>query len=360
MKVEREKLLSVLDLVSPGLAQSKEVIQQSASFVFNKGNVITFNDETACIQKSPIELKGAVQARPFRAILQRLKEEVIDVDNDKKKITIKGKGGKRTNITMEKDITLPLKHLDIPKKWYDLPESFGDAVQFVKDCASTDASYQALMCVHITPKYVEAFDNDQYAMHKCKIKKLKQDILIPARSLQHVIPLAATHFSVTKAWMHFKNENGLIFSCRRILKKYQDCTKLRKLEGTNMILPSGLDEAAHRGEVFAADGADDNQVTINLSKNRVEIYGEGQYGNHFEPKKVKYRGKPLSFMISPALLTLLMKQQQYDCVVHPKALKVEGTKTIFITALNTPAEVAAMRKEKQKKKEKEEKENEGE
>lgn len=353
MKVDRETLLSTLDLVSPGLA-SHEVIEQTASYIFKKTKsgyvVITFNDETACVQKSPIKIKGAVQANPFRTLLQRMKEEIIDIETDDHKLTIVGKG-KKSKLRLEKKITIPLKYLDVPTKWSKLPENFSDGIEYVKECASKDASKATLTCVHITSKFVEAFDNEQYAWFKFKIKKLKKPVLVRATAIKDVKDLAVTEFCVTKAWIHFRNPNGLIFSCRLLHKTYKDCANLRKLKGQRIKLPAGLEEASRRAEVFSADGADDNQIRIDLVSGKLKIHGEGQYGEHDENSKgVSYKGPDLSFMIAPAMLERLMKQQQFDCEVTPKALKVEGTNSIFVTSLNTPAEVKKMRESKNKEK----------
>ena len=350
-KVAREKLLSALDMVTPGLAVgTKEILEGSASVAFKNGNMITYNDETACIYKSPIKMKGAIPARPFRTILQKLEEDTLEFEITKRQFIIKGKN-KRVELSLEKKISLELKNLDAPKKWKKLPENFGDAVDYVKDCAGKDESQFELTCIHITPKYIEAFDNEQYACFFTKIK-IKENLLVTARALSHVSELAVTHFSVTKAWIHFKNAAGLIFSCRRVRnRQYKDCTRLRGIKGERIQLPQNLVKGVRRAEVFSADGPDDNQITIELSPGKVEVYGHGQYGNHREyRKKVKYKGPAMAFMIAPNMFERIMKQQQFDSQVHQKALKVESTNTIFITSLNTPEEARQKQKEKAKKK----------
>lgn len=344
MKVSREKLLSVLDLVSPGVTQ-REAFDQSDCYAFTKeGNVVTFNDEVACIQKSPIKIKGAIHGATLRNLLQKIEEEFIDVVVDKENLSIAAKR-KRAKIRMERKILLPLQHLDVPKKWYPLPDNFGDAVQFVKECAGKDEAKPALVCIHITPTFVEAFDNDQYACFFTKIKSLKHDVLIRATALTHVTDLAVVEYSLTKAWMHFRNSGGLVFSCRRQNKKYRDTTNLRKQKGERIKLPSNLAKSMRRAEVFAQNGPDDNQVLIDLMANRVSVTGTGAHGRYEENRKISYKGKPLQFMITASMFDRLLKQQQYDCEIMPTALKVEGTSTMFLTSLNTPAEAARKREQ---------------
>lgn len=336
MKVSREALLSTLDLVSPGIA-AREVFDQCDCYAFTKeGNVVTFNDEVACIQKSPIKIKGAIHGNTLRSILQKMDEETVDIEVDKQNLSIIG-NRKRMSIRMERKILLPLKHLDVPKKWNPLPENFGDAVQFVKDCAGKDESKPALTCIHVTSTLVEAFDNEQYACFMTKIKSLKRGVLIRAMALSHVSDLAVTEYSLTNAWMHFRNPSGLIFSCRRINKKYENCGKLRQIKGTRIKLKNNLEKAAERAEVFSINGPDDNQILVEINNKGVTVSGSGAHGEYRETHKMPYKGKPLQFMIAPSMLTKLLKQQQYDCEIIPTALKVEGTASIYITSLTTPA-----------------------
>ena len=46
MKINKQQFIEALELVKPGLA-AKEIIEQSTSFVFRAGQVITYNDEVA-------------------------------------------------------------------------------------------------------------------------------------------------------------------------------------------------------------------------------------------------------------------------------------------------------------------------
>ena len=46
MKTNKTKLQTALEIVKPGLA-NKEIIEQSTSFAFLKGKVVTYNDEVS-------------------------------------------------------------------------------------------------------------------------------------------------------------------------------------------------------------------------------------------------------------------------------------------------------------------------
>ena len=62
MKVLRKKLLEELQIADIGLA-AKPTIQQSDCYVFQNGEVITYNDEVACHTKCSLGITGAVNAK---------------------------------------------------------------------------------------------------------------------------------------------------------------------------------------------------------------------------------------------------------------------------------------------------------
>ena len=55
MKINRMNLLNVLESVHPGLSK-RDMVEQSACFVFQGGRVITFNDEIACSLETELSI----------------------------------------------------------------------------------------------------------------------------------------------------------------------------------------------------------------------------------------------------------------------------------------------------------------
>ena len=89
MKVKKENLRNALEIVKPGLS-NKELIEQSTSFAFIKGRVVTYNDEISI--SHPVEdLKnsGAIKAEELYALLSKIKEEEIDIVPQEAEILIK-------------------------------------------------------------------------------------------------------------------------------------------------------------------------------------------------------------------------------------------------------------------------------
>jgi len=331
MKVGREKLLNQLEAVLPGLS-AREVIEQSSCFIFNvaKKTVTTFNDEVACTFKCCISMEGAVQALPLVAILRKLREKTIEITIGDGELLIKGKN-RRVGVAMEKDILLKLDSIEIPKKWKQLPEDFANAISMVQECVGKDEEQFATTCIHIHPKWIESCDNYQAARYRIKTN-VTEATLVRRDSLKCVLSLDMIEFSETKTWIHFRNTAGLVLSCRRFVEDFPDITPVLKVNGTPTVLPKGLKEATEKAEIFSAENADYNQVTIQLKKDKLKITGRGTYGWFSEIKKIKYNGKPLSFTISPKLLIELIHRHN-KCNLTQKRLKVDIDKFQYVVAL---------------------------
>ena len=335
MRINREDLLTSLEVVTSGLSP-RAIIEQSTCFVFSKGTVMTFNDDVACRHKTKLKITGAVQSAPLLAILRKMKEEEVDVNtttDEDSKLTIAGGKRRIATINMEQEILLPIESVESPKKWRKLPTDFIKAIDKVKDCAGRDETKFALVCVHITPKWIEACDSYQVARYRIKTG-LEKSILIRKDSLSHVVNLDMTEFSETESWIHFRNPIGLIISCRRYIEEYhsKELTAVLKKTGEPTLLPKGLQEAADKAEVFSIENPDNNQVTIKLKANKLRITGTGVNGDYTEIAKIKYNGKPREFRISPRTLVQIL-DKNVKCEIGDGILKITDGKFTYVSCL---------------------------
>lgn len=335
MRINREEFLKQLESVLPGLSVSaKEVVEQASCFVFKGKTVGTFNDEIACLQKSLLHIEGAIPAMPFISILRKLKEEELEIElNDNKtQLLIKAKQ-KRSGINMERDILLPIEAVDKPKKWKKLPENFADAVAIVQPCAGNNEAQFAMTCVHITPKHIEACDNHQVTRFRI-LTDVGKPILIRKESLKHIIPLGMVEFSETKRWIHFRDSDGLVLSCRYEVDDYpsDDISKVLQVKGRSLTLPKGLKEAVEKAEIFSSENTEGSDVIVNIKKGKFKITGKGVSGWFTEIKQSKYEGESLQFTIPPRLLIELV-QHYNECEVTESRLKIKGGKFTYVTVL---------------------------
>jgi hypothetical protein len=307
-------------------------------YVFTDGWVMTFNDEVACRKKVGISVTGAVQATSLLNILQKLDDPELKVrENDKGELEFAGQK-KGFGVTKDAEIFLPIDRVEMPAddRWRSLPKEFTEAVGLVQHCVSTDESRFLLTCIHLHPEFIEACDNLQVMRVKITTG-LKKSVLVRGASLAHIVSLAMDEVSLTASWIHFRNQAGLIFSCRRYSEDYPDLEKITLVKGHTITIPKGMVEASDRAAVFATDKSGDPLVEVSLSSGAIRIRGEGLSGWYREAKSVNYEGPSMAFLIAPDLLKHISEKYQ-EAIIGQNKLKVSGGHWDYITVLGIPEE----------------------
>ena len=335
MKINREHLIRALDSVSPGLS-NREIVQQSSCVIFKDDKIMTFNDECAATVAFDIGgIEAAVIAKPLIELLNKMQEDVVDIEITEGKngcqFAVKGKR-RRACIRMEQKIELPIDAVDRPEEWAALDSDFDEAVGIVKRCAGKDGSNFVLTCVNIAAGWVEACDNFQAVRYPMNTG-IDEACQVRGEVLRHVTGLGMVEIGTTENWLHFRNAEGLVLSCRKYQDEYNDLGRVLDVEdGDKVTLPGGLAEAIEKAEIFSNDGTDDNKVTVDLKPGGLMLKGEGANGKYEERKKVSYDGKPLLFSINPELL-LDITTRTNDCVLSDTRLMIDCGKSKYVACL---------------------------
>lgn len=322
-------------MVKGGLSP-REFIEQSSCFVFQDKTVMTFNDEVACRKEIGIDVTGAIQAQSLLDILSKMDDpELLVRENDKGELEFKGKR-KAFGVTKDAEIFLPIDRVEMPEKWRSLPKEFTEAIGLVAHCVSADESRFLLTCIHLAPDHIEACDNHQ--IMRCKINTgLKNSVLVRGTSVSQIVALGMDQVAMTKSWIHFKNQAGLIFSCRRYSEEYPDLQRVMTFDAHPITIPKGMVDASERAAVFAADKSGEPLVSVTVADGVIRILGEGLTGWYKEVKKVAYDGPPLQFNISPDLLRHISEKYQ-EAEIGGDKLRVKGGHWEYVTVLGKPAE----------------------
>lgn len=334
MKINKAELQTALEIVKPGLA-NKEIIEQSTSFAFNAGRVITYNDEIGISHPiKGLDIQGAVEADKLYSLLSRITMDEIDIDISETEVILQaGKG--RAGLPLQQEIKLPLEEIKVKKDWKESPDKFIEALKFVLFCCSSDMSVPVLTCVHITNTGIlEACDNFRAIRHH--IPKMEiTPFLLPATSAKELIRHKPTYIAITEGWVHFKTREGTIFSCRVFQEKYMDITILFKVDKKMEIkLPSTLPEILSRAHVFAEqDFLLDEQVHIEIANNKMKVRGEGDRGWWEEETNIRYKESiPLCFSINPSFLQDSINKIKH-CFIGKDKMLFEGEDWEHILAL---------------------------
>ena len=333
-RVNREQFLHTLESCEPGLS-TRDIIEQSTCFLFDQGKVITFNDEVSCRAPSPLgkEVKGAVRAGPLLDVLRKLGEEEVAVAVENNDLVVAGKR-RRSGVRLEHELAGYHASVEKPGEWKPLPDDFGEAVAVVQQCASKDEQ-TSIVCVHVHPDWLESSDDFQVCRWPLKVPVAKPT-LIRHGSLKHVTALGVNEVAESPAWLHFRNPQKLVLSCRRYLEEFPDLTPyLSQKAGVKATLPKGLSEAAEAAQIFSSENSEGDQVLVDLQPGRLRLRGHGPYGWYEERKKVDWQGEPLSFLIAPAVLADLVRKHN-EVRLRPDRLTVKSPSYHYFTCLTRP------------------------
>lgn len=335
--IDRLAFLRALNEVKPGLSV-RDILEQSASFAFIKGRVVTFNDEVMCTAKSglPEEFTGVVRAKMLLAQIQKAEEETLTVTDDGQELVFKGKRW-RCGLARDPQVLLDLKKVTMPKKedWFPVAPDFCEAVQLVETCAGKDQQMFVLTCVHIHPNWVEASDNQQLARFKCKTG-VKESVLVRRDSLRPIPQYDMTRMAVHDNWIHFRAANSTTISMARFVDKYYDLTALLTGEGVPVSLPKSLSDLAERAKVVS-DETEEDRVKVTLTAERVKVSARCDGAWYEAGQAAKYSGPKFSFLVSPKMLASLVDKYP-DCTVDTSEFRIRasGGKFKYAACLEAP------------------------
>jgi DNA polymerase III sliding clamp (beta) subunit (PCNA family) len=339
MKIETSKFKKALDIVKPALA-GKEIIEQTTSFAFIEGNVVTYNDEICITQ--PLEgvaIDGVIKAEELYKFLTKVKEKEFDINVTDSEVVMKA-GRAKVGFALNKEILLPLGE-EISEKgdWKDLPSTFLQACKFAVASASTDMSDPKLTCIHIVKTgVIEATNNYRLVIWTLGTAIPIPTTLIPATSIREVIKIQPTKVSKGNGWVHFKNESGTVISCRVFDEKFVNTSAIMKDIGKvkKMVFPDGLLQILEKAEVFTQEQKTDGSVTIEIKDGKLTVKSESTTA--WFKEALPYDGEEqFAFSITPYLLKDILKQTN-ECSYNKNVLKFEGEQWLYVTGLRSGLE----------------------
>jgi len=337
MKVNREQFLKTLNGASIGLSK-KEILEQSNSFVFYEGKIITFNDEIFCSSDSPLEFDAVIVADDLMKILSRLPDEEIDIDLKGEEMIIKGK--RRTaGITCASTVHLPFEAVPSPDKWTKLVPGFGKMLQQASRTCGSDETQYKTTCVHVTPDLIQACDNFRFLRVDMETG-LDQEILIPASSIGTLNGITLKRASIGEGWIHFKSDAKQLISVRCSHEKYHTgIDELLEVQGEEITLPKNLAEMIGRAEVMNKSGYD-ARISITIEEGKLKILARKDGGWFREEKRIKYEGDSLVFDVHPQFLAEVL-ERTHKVLVGQNKLKLVSEGIQFVVGLEVQGEEEA-------------------
>lgn len=334
MEIKVSEFKKALEIVKPGLAATVTTIEQVTSFAFTKKNVITYNDEI-CIYHplADFKLQGAIEAELLYKFLSKIKSEQISLEISETSVTMKS-GRTKAQFTIDPEIKLPLDDEELTEKgkWQKLPEKFIEAISMAKSCTAKDMIQAKLNCVHVSSKgMIESSDGHRIFRYKLGEKIDIDSVLIPANSINSVIRINPTKVAKGNGWIHFKNEDGTVLSCRIINESYMDISEYLKdgKNGVELEFPKELISTLETAEIFAESFL----VKLTITKKKLIVSSQGQLASFKEELDLVNKVEPFAFQITPYLLKDILKQIPF-CTIYKNRLIFKGEMWKYMTELN--------------------------
>lgn len=308
MKINRKKLLDALKRIQPAVA-NKPIIEQTDSVCFEKEAIRAYNDFVAITIPIKTNIEGGIQANRLISLLDKMTTKKVKLNPDKANnmLNIETKRIK-ASIRFDRQIKLPIV---APKnaKWAKLPSDFCPSVLFASFSASRTMAMPVLSGIYIEKDIVLSFDN--FRATKVKIKEqIESPILIPAIAAIELVKYNPTLYTSHNNWLHFKNDQDSIFSCRAIEGDYPKKSILKLFEDSDrkIKLPNDFGKIIDRIQVMVDSEFDqDRIVNIKFKKGEIVCKGEGTLGWIEERIVCDYSGENISIQVHPEFLIQILE-----------------------------------------------------
>jgi DNA polymerase III sliding clamp (beta) subunit (PCNA family) len=333
--MKKQTLLNALELVKPGLA-GKEAIEQSTSFVFIKGNIVTYNDSISVSHPLPeLLVEGAVPANELYNLLNRIKSEDIEVTVLGNELHINA-GKAKAGVSLVDEIKLPLSEIGAIDEWQPLPERFLKGIEMAMYSCSRNLSEPITNCVYVNEKgFVEGTNNYKITHFELQNPMPVPSFLLPSYVVPNLVKLKPIEVSKGDGWVHFRTEQGTVISCRIVDDKYPDTTMVLEKSGIEIIFPKTIQEMLERACVFSKrENTDLETVEIQIENKTIKVRSQNESGWFEEEGNIRYEGGTLCFIISPVLLKEIVKET-LAFLYADNLLRFDGEGWTYIAALET-------------------------
>lgn len=342
MKINKAELEKALEKVKPGLA-SKELIEQATSFAFVGDRVVTYNDEISISHpvKGLEDVRGAVKAQALYEFLKKVKRDEIDLEWGNSQVIINA-GRTKAGLIFEQEMKLPIDdEIGEITKWSKLPDKFIEAIKLCYPCCSRDMSRPILTCVNINGKFVEASDSYQIIRYELDREIAGKGLLIPATSTKELVRYDIKEVSQgATSWVHFKTEDGTMFSVRVVGGEFPNIDQFLKADkAVEFSFPDLMPEALQRADIFAKKGTSEAMpvVDVEVNNGHMKLSAKNEFGWFEEKMRTKHQEANFKFSIGIEFLISLFERLK-TCLIGSDRIWFSGENWNHVVATMAPSE----------------------
>jgi hypothetical protein len=336
MEVKRKVLQEALQRCMPGVETGKTLLEGADTFIFSGGKIYSYNDSISVAVPSPVDLTGAVKAKDLYDLISKLKgEEIKLVDSGENSWKIKAGGATVELVLLESSLMEKIKGLVVDSKgWKELPTRFMEGLSLCR----FSGNHSQLSGVYVEDSAMVA--TDEIRINWFDLDKEIDSFWLSDSTTAELLKIPGmTEYLVSDTWVHFKTEDGTIFSCRKLHHAQYPYKKLRGIidnyaktkEDISHQLPSGLVEAVDRAATFSMEIQDHPTVRLTFKKEYLEVYAQRSTGKYQE--KVLW-DEPITEDFEPVVLYVDFSMIAYGLKRSKTFYIREKTKRIVFQGAN--------------------------
>lgn len=310
MKVNRQKLVSILSAIKPGLAK-KQIVEEAAHFIFTGEDVLTYNDNICIIHPFQTDFKCSIAANEFYKIMANIETNEVELFLEDNKLKIYADKTKANLATSDGEKILSMinnfKLNQVMKNLIPLPEDFLKGAELCKFSASKNASNPILTCISIDKDSMTSSDDLRISQYKMK-KSINCSILIPAKSVMELIKFPVIDYYISTGWIFFATKEDILFCSRLVTGKYYDCSEFFSFErGIEIDLPKEISKMIEISSILTEGEYDtDKFVDFEISNGKIKCKGENSVG-WIENEIETVSKSTIKFSINPLFLIKILE-----------------------------------------------------
>lgn len=296
MIVNRLEFLDKLKKTMAGVENGVVSMTGADTFIFHNGKIYTYNDVISVM--IPFEeikgVEGAIKAKELYKTISKFKCDEIEIESDDKTINIKGGKSKVEMVFQNFDFDSRLKGVEPKGEWLEIDTSkFNEALTLCKmnknstpfagvlffddKCLSTDGKEVNFYDFKSDINFTKFWISDDSVSELIKINNIKA-------------------YVVEDYWVHFKNEDGVVFSTKTLLAenypKDRVLALVDNLEENTLVcdgdFPSELFSAIDRAVEFGYEEEGRNLVKLTFNDGSVGVFSETVSGKFEEVVDCEY------------------------------------------------------------------------
>lgn len=325
MIVDTEVLLKKLSLTQGGLAK-KEIVEDTASYIFDGGYVYTYNDSTSAVSWVPINEKIVVKAKPFYHIIKESSDKYVEIHSTDSTLYINGnETSAKISINRTSPLQFSIYELGVPPIYSDKWASVSkDLIPHIKTSFMTTSKNMAkptLTCVYWNNNVIQATDN--YSITSCTLTTSHpeaKNILIPSEAVSLLLKIDPVAFALTGDWLHFKTTEDAIISCRTFEGVFPDLGGCLSKECTTFIeFPSNFAAILKRvGKIAPKNHYLQKEATVTICNGQLTVHARMEEGGEFKGSCPINSRDTLKFTVDPERLKQFLDRNGNNVVGFAK------------------------------------------